>query len=164
MQFTFILLPSASSVHNTQPAHKLTTASCTPYVFNLSASHRRLLSKQCSLLYVHNAQLLTRLCPLPCLHHCSKSLSLRYQQIFGTIILAKFSSSSWVLLMRRPIRQMLSVSANQVPRLAIKSAQLASVQNELLATTECLESSFFPPLPKISLSRWNLTPVGLSGR
>ena len=39
---------------------------------------------------------------------------------------------------------MLSVSANQVSRLAIKSAQVASVQNELLATTECEES--FPPL------------------
>ena len=47
--------------------------------------------------------------------------------------------------MRRTIRQMLSVSANQVPGLAIKSPQVASASNELLATTEFPES-FFPPL------------------
>ena len=137
--------------------------SCTPDVFNSSASRR--LSKQSTLLYSHNAQQLRRLCLLACLQPVFWSLSLCYRQIFGAIILAKFSSSSWVLLMRRPIRQMLSVSANQLPRLAIKSAQVASVRNELLATTECEESCSFPPLlPKISLSRWNLTPVGLSGR
>lgn len=136
MQFTFILLPSA--VHNTQPAHKHQQwpASCTPDVFNSSAAHRRLLSKQCSLLYGHNAQQLTRLCPLLACTSVSISVIALSANIWNDYS-RKISSSSWVLLMRRPIRQMLSVSANQVPRLAIKSAQVASVQNELLATTEC---------------------------
>ena len=125
----------SSCCHQQCTIRSLLINSCTPDVFNSSASHRRLLSKQCSLLYIHNAQQLTTVVPL--IPPVFQSLSLRYQQIFGAIILAKFSPSSWVLLMRRSIRQMLSVSANQVPRLAIKSAQVASVQNELLATTEC---------------------------
>ena len=83
----------------------------------------------------HKAQQLTILIPSPC--RCPIVRYLDYS--------CKIFSSSWDLLMRRTIRQMLSVSANQVPGLAIKSPQVASAWNELLATTEFPES-FFPPL------------------
>ena len=157
MQYTFIL----PSVHNT---HTVVINSS-----HWTAARRTSLIHPPHVAYQNNPPFFTPImhnsCPLAFLQPLFWSLSLCYRQIFGAIILAKFSSSSWVLLMRRPIRQMLSVSANQLPRLAIKSAQVASVRNELLATTECEESCSFPPLlPKISLSRWNLTPVGLSGR
>ena len=113
--------------------------------------------RQCKLLFAHKAQQLTRLAPGSSASHCAIGRYL--ERLFSQ----NFRSHLGPADETQPIRQMLSVSANQVSRLAIKSAQVASVQNELLATLECKESCSFPPLSQ-NLSRWNLTPVGLSGR
>ena len=113
--------------------------------------------RQCRLLNAHKAQHLTRFAPGSSPSHCAIGRYL--ERLFSQ----NFPSHLGPADETQPIRQMLSVSANQVSRLAIKSAQVASVQNELLATLECKESCSFPPFSQ-NLSRWNLTPVGLSGR